>query len=133
MTVQKIATVRCLGTASEQAPIRRSKAADVLKAAWPRDTLAASVLKAATTPTADFPATERVLTLPNVAPASAALKLFAQGLALDLTGVATVKVPRVDALPVGVFYPAYTLTQFPLRGNDRGWSSLNLREPAPRL
>src|SRR5262245_59565963 len=103
MTVQKIATVRCLGTASEQAPIRRSKAADVLKAAWPRDTLAASVLKAATTPTADFPATERVLTLPNIAPASAALKLFAQGLALDLTGVATVKVPRVDAPPVGVF------------------------------
>jgi len=84
---------------------RQRKPADILRSAWPNDWTAEAALKAATSPTgtADFPAASRVLTLPNLAPASAALKLFAQGLALDLSGVSTIKVPRVDTPPVPIF------------------------------
>jgi len=84
---------------------RRRTPADILKGAWPNDRTAEAVLKAATSPltTGNFPGTTRTPSLQNIAPQSAALKLFELGLALDLTGVATVKVPRVDAPPVGVF------------------------------
>jgi len=63
---------------------RHRKPADILKAAWPRDVLAEATLRAATTPTAvsDFPAATRVLSLPNLVPQSAALRLF--GMVRDL-------------------------------------------------
>src|SRR5262245_13487144 len=89
-------------TAMVLASDRRRPADDILRAAWPRDTAAAAVLKAATSPTrlSDFPAAPRVLTLPDLAPESAALQLFARGLQVDLTGIASVKVPRIDTPPL---------------------------------
>jgi len=79
----------------------RRRAADVLKSAWPADRLAADVLKAATSPmmTGNLPPTERVVTLPNLAPQSAALRLFSAGLSLDLSGATSIKIPRIDAPP----------------------------------
>jgi hypothetical protein len=76
--------------------------------AWPNDDLAAAIVKAASAPAST--ATAGALQLSAVgmfrslAPASAALALFERGFAVDLRGLASVRIPSITAaLPAVVF------------------------------
>src|SRR5262245_46742802 len=87
------------------AELQRARPEAILRRAWPRDATADLIFRSAVSPTttADFPATEAFLTLPNLAPASAAVRLFAYGLQLDMGGVTTVRVPNVATPPAAAF------------------------------
>src|SRR5262245_27614718 len=88
-------------TASVLGTITRTQPEKVLKQHWPHDDRAALTLKAATTPMvlADYPGEQPVWDLPVLAPGSAALKLFDASLLIDMTGVATIRVPGLTAQP----------------------------------
>jgi hypothetical protein len=73
----------------------------LLKAAWPNDRIAAAVLRAVSSPTttADFPVANIIGLFRSIAPKSAALELFNLGRIIDLSGLNTVSIPGVGALP----------------------------------
>jgi hypothetical protein len=78
---------------------------DVLEATWPSDKRAASILRAVSIPStsASFPLISPTTLLRNLAPASAAMKLFAAGLEVDLGGIYSVAVPHITPPPLAVF------------------------------
>jgi hypothetical protein len=92
-------------TALALAAAQRRAPGPILKAAWPNDSAAELVLRAASSPTtmAGFPTVSTVETLPALAPGSAAVQLFRQSLQLDLSGVATVRIPHVAMAPIASF------------------------------
>ena len=69
----------------------------IAKAAWPDDARAQLILRAGVTQTttADFPTFDPVAAYRSLAPSSAALALFQLGMALDLTGATTIRIPGV--------------------------------------
>ena len=77
----------------------------VLKSAWPYDDTADMIVRAAVSPTltANYPAFQAVTVLPNLAPASAAIRLFNASMTLDMAGVATVRVPHAVTVPTPLF------------------------------
>ena len=80
----------------------------VLRATWPDDPVASVRLKSAISPTstANAPALllDIVAAFRSLAPASAALQLFQQGLHVSLDGVNTITLPSLaNVPPVGVF------------------------------
>jgi hypothetical protein len=79
--------------------------ADFLRSAWPDDSRAAAIVKATSSPTttAIFPAITTTSLLRNLAPSSAALRLFAAGLQVDLSGINSVMVPKIAMPPAAVF------------------------------
>jgi hypothetical protein len=94
-------------TAQALGVLRRSDPARILKGAWPNDRTAAMALQAITTRAASPPTmttdvpmlqVEAVRVLPLLAPQSAALQLFSRAISLDLTGVATIRVPNVATI-----------------------------------
>jgi hypothetical protein len=104
-TAQRRSLTRAL-TAITLAGTTRSAGA-ILKAAWPNDDAAGLILRAAVSPTltANYPAFASVSVLPNLAPQSAALRLFNASLALDMAGINTVRVPHAVTVPSPVFVP----------------------------
>jgi hypothetical protein len=86
----------------------RTEPAVVLGATWPDDRRAMAVLKAATSPTSTTGAGALLLNAVEVyrslAPSSAALDLLSRGLVVDLTGLNSVLLPHLGAVPApGVF------------------------------
>jgi hypothetical protein len=79
--------------------------AKILRSAWPDDDRAALILRGVSDPTstADYPGLDVVTTLPQLAPQSAALALFARGGQLDLAGKRTIAVPNIALPPTPVF------------------------------
>jgi hypothetical protein len=79
----------------------RRGAEAVLHRAWPNDTVAEMVLKAAVSPTSTSDYRTAIVTNPLVtlAPASAAAQLFAECFQVDLAGVTSVRLPYVTATP----------------------------------
>jgi hypothetical protein len=75
----------------------------VLRKNWPNDTRASTIIKAAQNPTStsDFPPHDIVGSFRSLAPGSAAWKLFGlpSALKLTLTGINTVLIPNIAALP----------------------------------
>ena len=98
------ATLRAI-TAMAVAATRGSDPAQCLKAVWPDDRLAANVLRAVSTPTSTslYPVANLVGLFRSIAPKSAALQLFGYGREIDLTGLNTVSIPHIGALPVAPF------------------------------
>jgi hypothetical protein len=98
-SVQRVLAAKALATA------RKLNAADILRAAWPGDGQAAMLLKAASPPltTGDYPQIQTTAMLRNLAPSSAALKLFADSLQIDLGGITSVSVPHIAPAPLAVF------------------------------
>jgi hypothetical protein len=77
---------------------RDSEARSFLKNAWRDDDDAEVILKAASSPlmtTGSFPQIQATRVLPMLAPDSASSKLLAMGANLDLTGIATIKIPYI--------------------------------------
>jgi hypothetical protein len=74
----------------------------IAKAAWPNDDRALAITRGAVTPTttAGYPAWDPVVAYRSLAPSSAALALFQMGMALDLTGATTIRIPAFASLPV---------------------------------
>jgi hypothetical protein len=75
---------------------------------WPDDAQALRIVKAASSPTSTSDAGALLLSAAGVfrslAPTSAALKLFDRGLAVDLSGLASVRIPSITtALPTSLF------------------------------
>jgi hypothetical protein len=93
------------------ATLRHTDSGRVLKAAWPSDRTAAMALQAITrgaSPpivTGDAPALrlEAVRALPLLAPQSAALQLFAHGVALDMGSLSTIRIPNVGTIAPAKF------------------------------
>jgi hypothetical protein len=77
---------------------------DVLKA-WPNDDGADLILRAISSPitTSDYPAAQSIVLLPELAPQSAALRLFTASMTLDMAGIGTVRIPHPTVLPVPLF------------------------------
>jgi hypothetical protein len=98
-SVQRVLAAKGLAAA------RKANAADILRAAWPGDGQAAMLLKAASPPltTGDYPQIQTTALLRSLAPSSAALKLFADSLQIDLTGINSVSVPHIAPAPLAVF------------------------------
>jgi hypothetical protein len=94
--------------ASALATARHEPPGKVLQRAWPDDTRAAIFHKAATSPidTTAFPTADAVAGFRSLAPGSAALALFQRGLALDLAGVTTIRIPNIASLPVKPIFVA---------------------------
>jgi hypothetical protein len=92
-------------TALAIAAVRDADPALILKAAWPDDRIAAEVLRAVSTPTttASFPMQNIIGLFQSIAPKSAALELFRLGRSIDLTGLNSVSIPSIGALPVAPF------------------------------
>jgi hypothetical protein len=92
-------------TAKTLAAAGKGYEADVLKTTWPGDSQAATVLRAVSSPTStgSFFAIQPTALLRNLAPSSAALKLFAAGLQVDLSGINSVLVPKIAMPPTAVF------------------------------
>src|SRR5262245_30642954 len=99
--------------------------ADILKTAWPNDTQAERVLKAAVSPTStsSYPSITTASVLQSLAPASASAQLFARCFKVELAGVAKVRMPYVSLAPTAVFVaegaPAPAV-QYTLAGVDVG-------------
>jgi hypothetical protein len=74
----------------------------IVKAAWPRDDRAHMIVRAPMTPTTTSGAWtwDPVIAFRSLAPSSAALRLFELGLALNLTGASTIRIPSVAGRPV---------------------------------
>jgi hypothetical protein len=87
------------------AAVRGGNPAVMLKAAWPDDRVAANVLRAVSDPltTADYPVANLAGLFRSIAPKSAALELFSYGRSIDLSGINTVSIPHIGALPVALF------------------------------
>ena len=105
---------------------QRTNAAAILKATWPGDTRAASITKAATSPTTSsmFPAQDVVAAFKSLAPGSAAASLFALSNILSLAGLLTIRIPYVASLPpvqifIGEGLPA-PVQQFTLDSSTLG-------------
>jgi HK97 family phage major capsid protein len=99
--------------------------ADLLRAAWPHDSAAEILTKAATTPTStsSYPTYTTAKTLPALAPQSASVRLFASAMQVDLAGVSKVRIPYMAATPQPGFIgegAAAPLAQFSLAGVDLG-------------
>jgi hypothetical protein len=92
-------------TAMAAAAVRGCDPAVMLKATWPDDRVAASVLRAISSPTttADYPVANVVGLFRSIAPKSAALELFNYGHSIDLTGLNTVSIPHIGLLPAAPF------------------------------
>jgi hypothetical protein len=77
----------------------------ILRSAWPEDHRATIMLRAASNPidSTTYPGLDAVTTLPQLAPQSAAMKLFARGARLDLAGKRTISVPDIAVPPAPVF------------------------------
>ena len=82
-------------------------AADTVKSAWPNDDRALMITRGAVTPTtsADWWSYNPVVAYRSLCPNSAALALFQMGMALDLTGATTIRIPSVPTA-VGQPVPA---------------------------
>ena len=99
----------------------RKDPGDILRRTWPNDTAADLILRAAVSPTStsSYPTFTTAVTLPALAPQSAAVRLFANALKVDLTGVASITVPYAATQPQVGFVaegsPA-PLPQFSLAG-----------------
>jgi hypothetical protein len=77
---------------------RGTQPESVLKRAWRDDDDAEVILRAASSPlatTGTFPQIQATRVLPMLAPDSASAKLLAMGANLDLTGIATIKIPFI--------------------------------------
>jgi hypothetical protein len=77
---------------------RGTQPQDILKSAWRDDDDAGVILRAAQSPlatTGTFPQIQATKVLPMLAPDSASSKLLAMGANLDLTGIATIKLPYI--------------------------------------
>jgi hypothetical protein len=112
-------TAMCFGVAQRQDP------ESILNAHWPDDGTATLMLRSVSTPTsmADYPAYTPTTMLPNLAPSSAAIKLFNACMVLDLSGVSSIRVPHTVTTPVPVFIPegnAAPVVQFSLVGTTVG-------------
>jgi hypothetical protein len=97
----------------------------VLKSAWPYDDAAGLILRAAVSPTltSTYPAFQAATVLPNLAPASAAIRLFNASLTLDMAGINTVRVPHAVTVPAPIFVPegsAAPTVQLSLAATDVG-------------
>jgi hypothetical protein len=71
---------------------------NILKRVWRDDDGAEMVLRAASSPlatTGTFPAIQATRVLPMLAPDSASARLLAMGANLDLTGIATIRIPWI--------------------------------------
>jgi hypothetical protein len=71
---------------------------DVLKSSWRDDDDAGVILRAAQSPlgtTGTFPQVQAQKVLPMLSPDSASAKLLAMGANLDLTGIATIRIPYI--------------------------------------
>jgi hypothetical protein len=81
---------------------RHSDPSKIAKAAWPSDERALAITKGAMTPTttAGVWTWDPVIAYRSLAPSSAALALFQMGLALNLEGASTIRIPNVAGLPV---------------------------------
>jgi hypothetical protein len=79
----------------------RRDPAGILKATWSADSRAATILKAATSPTdtTSFPPLDTVGSFRSLAPGCAAFQVFERGLRLDLSGIHTVRIPNLASLP----------------------------------
>lgn len=84
------------------ATVQHGDAAKIAKAAWPNDERAQMITRGAVTPTttADLWTFDPTIAYRSLAPSSAALALFQMGLALNLEGVSTIRIPSVAGLPV---------------------------------
>jgi hypothetical protein len=104
-TAQRRSLTRAI-TALALADRGRSPSA-ILQSAWPHDDAAALILRAAVSPTltSNYPAVQAVTVLPNLAPQSAALRLFGAGMQLDMAGINSVRVPHGITVPVPLFVP----------------------------
>ena len=100
----KRSTLRAI-TAIAVAGVRDRDPAPLLKSAWPDDRYAAEVLRAVSNPllTTGYPVANVVGLFRSIAPKSAALELFSHGAQIDLTGLNTVAIPYVGALPASPF------------------------------
>jgi hypothetical protein len=80
-------------------------AAKIAKGTWPNDDRALMITRGAVTPTtsAGLWTYDPVVAYRSLAPSSAALALFKMGMALDLTGVTTIRIPVVPTNPLPVF------------------------------
>jgi hypothetical protein len=88
------------------AMLQRGEPARIAKGAWPRDERVQTIIRAASAPadTTSFPTFNPAGIFRSLAPGSAALQLFELGLALDLRGISTVRIPIVAGLPPqGIF------------------------------
>jgi hypothetical protein len=105
LTVSRIGAARSMRravTASVLATIRDEDPAKILRKSWGRDEGALQVLqRAAVAPmdTSAYPHIDAIGPFRSLAPGSAALKLFDESNKLDLTGITTISVPNVAALP----------------------------------
>ena len=81
---------------------QRGDPGKIVKAAWPNDGRAQLILRGAVTPTttAGVWTYDPVVAFRSIAPSSAALQLFQFGLALNLEGATTIRIPSVPARPV---------------------------------
>ncbi|SIO49786.1 hypothetical protein SAMN05443247_06547 [Bradyrhizobium erythrophlei] len=98
------ATLRAV-TALAVAAVRAADPFVMLKAAWPDDRQAANMLRAVSTPatTSTYPVANVIGLFRSIAPKSAALELFGYGRSIDLSGLNTVSIPHIGALPVAPF------------------------------
>jgi hypothetical protein len=80
-------------------------AAEIVKSTWPNDERALMITRGAVTPTtsAGLWTYDPVGPFRSLAPSSAALSLFQLGMALDLNGVTTIRIPAVPTNPLPVF------------------------------
>jgi hypothetical protein len=88
-------------TAQALGEVRQCAPASILRTAWPNDSTAPLILRAATSPTttADYRTATVVNPLVTLAPASAAAQLFAECFQVDLAGVTSVRLPYVTTTP----------------------------------
>lgn len=86
-------------TALAVATVRSTDPEGVLKAAWPDDRVALTVLRAVSNPasTVTYPVSNIIGLFRSIAPKSAALELFNLGRIVDLTGINTVSIPHARA------------------------------------
>jgi hypothetical protein len=105
-------------TAIALGAVRKADPTSILRAEWPNDDRAGVVLKAISSPldTSGYPGLDAVTTLPQLAPSSAAMKLFQLGTKLDLRGKRTISVPNISVPPAPIFIAengAAPATEFP--------------------
>src|SRR4051812_18909387 len=76
---------------------RNMRPETLLAKAWPDDSTAPRILKAAQSPTtsAGFPATQTMTMLPMLAPQAASARLLGLSSSVDLAGVSSVGVPYI--------------------------------------
>jgi len=102
---QRRSLVRACTAMALAGPTRSASA--VLKSAWPNDDAASLILRAAVSPTltSNYPTFQAASVLPNLAPQSAAIRLFNASMVLDMAGVNTVRVPHAVTVPGPIFVP----------------------------